>query len=426
MNPNTHRLLQSPRNLGADAFFTADRSATAVTRSVRQIEVDANAGDKAGTETSVSFGGFLNKHVLVSPDPQADNPLPHTRMLPKGAGVDPAVAGWKHTVRYRCFFSKAARALSATASEQARLQVKIFHGTGTEPFRHGVCGMVEDAPDPSLVIFVPGIEPSYKIEFWNPDDPTQKRELVANTRWGISITRATIEGVISRRYGRLISYDVTVCAGYSTGYLGVQGAIAAGLFPIDRLQRLIFFDCLYATVRPAVDKVRSTTPGAQVIAYVISEGGNSFREKGEKAIFSTLVLGGIPGWNYINLMGNPTYHAIASARVVNEGRSATAPIIDSLPADYEKALNDLVALLPDRGRLISKKSGVPTGAISLAGFAADKAKAAAASAFFDAKGRSVGMTRRCLRRAQLLGWPTPPGEEWHDLVLIEFAWEYLT
>jgi hypothetical protein len=33
---------------------------------------------------------------------------------------------------------------------------------------------------------------------------------------------------------------------------------------------------------------------------------------------------------------------------------------------------------------------------------------------------------RAIGRAQLLGWPAPPGEEWHDMLLIEFAWEYLT
>ena len=126
-------------------------------------------------------------------------------------------------------------------------------------------------------------------------------------------------------------------------------------------------------------------------------------------------------------MGNSTYHAIASARIINEGR--TARIIDPIPAQYEKTLDDLVAQLASRGQFISDeavlnrvKTSVPSGAVPISTFAADMTKRAAAQAFF----AHVGTTRRCLHRAQLLGWRTKPGEEWHDLLLVEFAWEYLT
>lgn len=268
----------------------------------------------------------------------------------------------------------------------------------------------------------------YRIEFWNPTNPTEKQTLPANNRWGVGITTASIEKAISNRYGRVISYDISVCAAFSTGYLGLQGSVTGALFPLGGLERVIIYDCLYGTLKPALDRVKAVKGSAHIIVYVVTEGGNSF-QKDQAASFDTLVLGRIPTWNYINLMGNVGFHAVASARLVSEARSPTARILDPLPAAYETALNELVAKLPPRNLLVSNealfrkvKGSLQTGATVLATFAADKANGAAIRDFF----RQVNTTRHCIGRAQLLGWPAPPGEEWHDLLLVEFAWEYLT
>lgn len=152
-------------------------------------------------------------------------------------------------------------------------------------------------------------------------------------------------------------------------------------------------------------------------------------ERGKPESFDTLTLGRIPTWNYINLMGNVGFHAMTSARLVSEARSAGARILDPLPSEYETALNELIAKLPARNKTVSDetlfrkvKGALPGGAKVLATFAADKATATAIPAFF----RHVTTTRHCIGRAQLLGWPAPPDEEWHDMLLVEFAWEYLT
>ena len=428
MDPERYRLDRSPRSLQADAFFTADRSTTAVTRTVNQIEVDANSRDRAGVApTPVSIPGFKNQHAVTSLS--EPNPLPHTRRTAAKDGViDAVVAGWKHNATYTCFFSQAARAFSATAPEQSWLQVKLLFGTGSEYYRHGVCGAVETAAQSTLLIVVTGIEPQYEIEFWNPGNPAEKRTLTANNRWGVGITTASIEKAISGRYGRVINYDISVCAAFSTGYLGLQGSVGSALFPFDRLERMVIYDCLYGTLKPALDKVKSVKGSTHIIAYVVTEGGNSF-QKGQPANFNTLALGQIPTWNYVNLMGNVGFHAVTSARLVNEARSAAARILDPLPSAYETALNELVAKLPTRNTTVSNdalfrkvKGSLPGGATALATFAADKANVAAIRDFF----RHVTTTRHCIGRAQLLGWPAPPGEEWHDMLLVEFAWEYLT
>jgi hypothetical protein len=58
------------------------------------------------------------------------------------------------------------RALSGAAGE-ARLLVRLLFGTGSEYYRHGVCGALEAATPPMLLILIAGVEPGYPIEFWD-------------------------------------------------------------------------------------------------------------------------------------------------------------------------------------------------------------------------------------------------------------------
>jgi hypothetical protein len=454
MNPETQRLSLSPRELGEHAFFADDRSTTVEkTKAINQFEIAPRVtkGPKAeliyetevlkghkdlpGGPSPAIFTVYRNRHVVDIIDDE-ENPLPHARMTAlkeDGGVIDRLIAGWKHKTSYICFFSYAARALSATAAAQPRLQVKLLFGTGSEYYRHGVCGAVETAARPTLLIVVHGVEPTYPIRFFNPSNPAQMQELEANNRWGVGITTAVIEKAISRRYGsewhRAISYDISVCAAFSTGYAGLQGSIippkGGTLFPTDRLERVVIFDCLYASLKPALDRVKAARPNVRIIVYVVTERANSFKKT--DPTFDDLALGGNPAWNYINLMGNVQFHAVTSARLVNEARRPDARILDPLPAGYEATLTSLVGRLPPRNSMVSndivsrKVKGPSRGGTVLASFAADKTNAAAISKFF----QNVTATRRCIGRAQLLGWAAPPGEEWHDMLLIEFAWEYL-
>lgn len=435
MNPEKERLDSSPRSLSNDAFFSAERSGTTVSRSVKLLAVDASGKDSTRVPaTTVSFSGFQNKHVVTRLT--TANPLPHARMIdpppakpgePKKKGeIDSTVAGWKHDATYTCFFSKAARALTGTGAGQPRLQVRLLFGTGTEYYRHGVCGAVEDSVEPTLLIDIKGVEPSHNIEFWNPANPAQRKTLKANNRWGVGITTEWIEKAIVGRYGRVISYDISVCAAFSTGYLGLHGSIMKGFFSLGGVERVIIFDCLYGTLKPALDKIRASKAGVHIIAYVVTQGGNSF-EEGQPVSFATLSLGRVPGWNYINLMGDTGFHSVTAARIVSEGKANA--ILDSLPADFDKSLTDLTALIPPRNRVVSHealyrkvKGALPSGAIALGAFVAKPPNAAAIRGF----ARHVATIRHCIGRAQLLGWNTPPGEEWHDMLLVEFGWEYLS
>jgi hypothetical protein len=427
MNPLTQRLTAPPRSLLSGAFFEDDRSTTAQPVSVPLVELDQQGADRTNVPpVPTTFAGFKNRHVVGTFS--APNPLPQRRATRPNGPIDTALAGWTHKVAYTYFFTRAARALGIAAAGSPRLRVTLLFGTGTEYFRHGVCAAVDAAAAPTLLIDVPGIEPRYVIKFQNPSNPRETRELMAFNRWGVGITTASIEEIIERRYGRVINYDVTICAAFSTGYLGLQGSIGSTLFTLDRLDRVVIFDCLYGSLKPVLDRVKALKGSLSILVYVVTEGGNSFRNN-EPASFRSLLLGGIPSWRYINLMGNVAYHAVASARVVHEARSASALIIDPLPGPYEAALNALVTRLPARNTLISnatvarvERGSVPVAGPALDTFATDSANRKAIADFF----KQVVITRSCIRRAQLLGWPAPVGEEWHDMLLIEFAWEYLT
>ncbi len=447
MDPETQRLDRSPRSLSTHAFFFEDRSTTKATRTADRLEVEAQ-GSKDATqlayETNVvkgkrdrpgvaavveTFTVFTNKHAVTSFT--TANPLPHARKVDEdAAGVDPALAGWTHDVGYTTFFNAAARALTGGEGE-ARLQVRLLFGTGSEYYRHGVCGAVEDASIPIALIVIAGVEPTYEFVFYDPTDVTRKRKtdpLPANNRWGVGITTASIESIILQRYGAIIPYDLSVCGAFSTGYLGLKGSINSSLFSLAALDRVVIFDCLYGELKGALDRVKAARSSARIIAYIVSGAGNSFQDPKHPS-FETLSLGGNPAWNYVNLFFNPAFHAMTSARLVNEGRRSDARILTSLRPAHEAALNGLVAVLPARNTVVSSealirrvKGAVPPGAKSLATFAADKKNASLIRNFFD----QISATRRCIGRARLLGWPNPPGEEWHDMLLIEFGWEYLT
>lgn len=450
MNPETQRLATSPRSLGRDAFFEQDRARSASTRSIVPIDLAPPGAeklvsydvavlkgrrDRPGTSpTPEVVSVFANRHVVdvIS----APNPLRHSRHLPPvddktPGGIDASVATWNHDATYTCFLTQAARTLAAMPTDTARLQVKILFGTGSEAYRHGVCGAIDNAVAPTLLVVVSGIEPQHEIDFYNPSNAAERKDrLSANSRWGVGITVTTLETYISRRFGRRVGYDITVLSAFSTGYLGLQGVVDKRLLPLDRLERVVIFDCLYGSLKAALDRVKAVKGSTHVIAYVVTSGGNSFRTgKDEPATFEALTLGGNPAWNYINLMGNMSFLAVTSARLVGEARSSAARIIHPLPADYEAALSTLLALLPARSTLVSNatvmrkvRGALPAGTKSIDQFGQERASVGAARSFI----QKIGLTRRCIGRAQLLGWAAPPGEEWHDMLLVEFAWEYLS
>ena len=422
MDPTKQYLAESPRDLSKDAFFSSDRSSTAVTRHVMACDLPRpTSGNKCKNGTALDFAGWLNRFQMFSFT--AVNPLPQQRKTAEGSGgvVDPSVRGWTHKVDYASFASHSTGPMPAST----RVRVVVLFGTGTEAYRHGLCSVVDVASQPTILVIVPGIEPSYDITFNNPLTGETKK-LVANNRWGVGITEDSIKAIVAQYVGQDAGYDVVVCAAYSTGYLGLSGSINSRLLSFQALERAVVFDCLYDTLGRSLSSLKQTKPSAQIVAYVVTAAGNDFLP-GQSPSFQSLLVGNKPYIHYVNLFFNPNYYAVAAARVIGEGVSpAGNPIITVLPKPFESALNDVTGRIPPRGSMVSDpavyktvKGSVPSNATPLPSFAA--ANASQIMHFFS----QAGTIRNCIGNAQLLGWPTPPGEEWHDMLLIEFGWEYL-
>jgi len=438
MNPTTHyfpRDFHGARDLGEDAFFASDRSLTSVLRTIQVCELQPGRRfpmdkDSCGNPITAVIPGFRNRFAASTYE--YTNPLQHARKRTRQDRFpDPEIRSWTHNVNYTSIASSSASVLT-TIGNTKRLRVSILFGTGTEATRHGVGLFALEAPEPALLIIVEGIEPEYLITFFNPANPgimtapPESRELLANNRWGAGINEVIIKNIISHHFGRPVDYDIVVCAAFSTGYLGLYGVISNNLIPIQSLERVIIYDCLYSLLGQPLSYVKRAKPTVEIICYVATgRGGNDYLPQQPERI-RNLVLGNIPGWRYIDLISNPAYHTLASSRVIDQARSHENPIITQLPVDFERILNDVTTRLPSRGTVVSDpgiykkvRGSIPSTKVTLMEFGI-------------ANGNRIGLwfgqittVRQCLGNAELLGWPSPPGEEWHDMILIEFAWEYL-
>jgi hypothetical protein len=419
MDPTKQFLAESPRNLTQDAFFTSDRSSTQVTRDATACDLPRRASGACAHATSLAFAGWKNQFPLSTFT--AMNPLPQQRKTTAGQ-VDPSIRGWTHNVNYKSFASHSTASLPAST----RVRVAVLFGTGSEAYRHGLCSMVDAAAQPTILIIVPGIEPQYPIQFTNPATGETKT-LTANNRWGVGITEESIKAIVAQHVSPATDYDVVVCAAYSTGHYGLSGSINSRLFSFTAVERAVAFDCLYSSFGQSLFSLAKAQPSARIVAYVVSPGGNDF-QPGVPPSFNSLSFGNKSFIHYVNLFMNRNYYAVAAARLIGEAiPPAGNPILTALPPFFESALDDVLAHLPARGSIVSDpavfqavRGSLPSSGTPLPSFAA--ANAAEVMHFFS----QAATIRACIENAQLLGWPALPlGEEWHDMLLIEFAWAYL-
>lgn len=428
MDPMTHWLRDPSRKPGEDAFFKVDRSAEVISRTVDVVPIGPNGPTKGAPGVATEFKGFKPKHDLRRI--VTDNPFPHARKTQEGKKgvIDPALAGHASEATYTCFLSAEGRKLLEPGARREPLRVVILWGTGSQCTRQGVAGAVENAERPTLLINVSGVETDTKIRFAPPDDPLRTVEAVANNVWPIGCTDDLVEAAIRKFFPRSVDYQIDTLAAYSTGYLGLQESVNHRKLRIDNVRRVVFFDCLYGSLRAPLARIQALRSDVQIISYIATGEGNSFADRAHPSM-PTLALKDMPGWTYINILFWYPWHAIASAHILNEGRSGPFPIIDSLPKAHLDALDALTAILPPRLSVISDEKAFrkvrglpPPGAVSVAKFMETPANAKAVTDFH----RQVAVTQQCLGYAQLLGWGMPAGEEWHEMVLPEFAWEYLS
>jgi len=421
-------LRESSRDAQLDAFYKIDRGSETVERTVDVVPL-VRGGPLASTRGVLTvFKGFKPRHDLRPI--LAKNPFKHARKVREGSksALDPVAAKFDSQATYTCHLSAEGRKLLSPDAPRKRLRVVVFWGTGSQCTRHGVAGAVEDAARPTLLINVSGVETTTKIKFLPPDDPLRPVELVANNVWPIGCTNDLVEQAILKFFPRLVDYDIDTLAAFSTGYLGLQESINRRVINLDAVERVVFYDCLYGSLRAPLARLQALRSQVKIVAYVATGKGNSFDDDAHPSM-RNLTLKSMPGWSYIDLIYSAEYSAIASAHVLNEGRAGPYPIIDNLTTAHLDALDTLTAVLPARLLVMSDEAvfgkvrgSPPAGAISLAKFVQDSVNADAVKKFH----KQIATTEQCLSYAQLMGWGMPPGEDWHDLIPAEFAWEYLS
>jgi hypothetical protein len=307
------------------------------------------------------------------------------------------------------------------------INVTILYAVGTELNRHGIRSVFEKRTNFQAIILVPGTEP--------PRDPG---------RWGIAVSDDQIKTLIKKHFTKDIAYNVKVLAAFSTGGCGLHQTLLHNLIQIDKVERVVYFDCLYENqcaatpASQAIKALKAKAPRAKIIVYKTSEGGNDFVRdsnftrltvpSANPALFNTLGI-------ISNLFQQTNYISLVCFRILE---AAEKDRIVAIPKGWTKAFNDLsAAVAPNpRGSFISNKvaynyiygggtSKPPTGKTYFEDWA--KSNQTVLSAFSRNLGsiKAVDSVRYLLWNNEVPGWPGGDGEEKHDLLIPEFGWEYL-
>ena len=479
MDPLKDRVCETPRDVYDHAFFKEERATGEVTR--RHIESTALQKYAATTWITVPLTVTADRKCALKSRRQVSfkvsrhrkraefyrrlNLIKHRKgrytldgkgrivfdeFGNKRAEADPNFSSHKHLVDFVCYASESAEKFLTkdNAARAPRLRVVILFAVGSEATRHGLTAFLDRAYQPTVLVVVPGVETDGGEYFLDPSGKTVHVD-EALGRWGVGIDEEVVRLIVHSRFGYDAPYDIVVLGAYSTGHMGLSATITSNWLNLDQLERVVVFDCLYGELGPALHQIKAYRSNIEIICYIVSSGGNTFKgynphRKGPPPSYKDLTLGGVRGWRYINLYFNPNYFMLASARLLEEALVPQTGLPGDVPiivAETPESLSLLEALkkytrdpkaqdrliLPPRGTVISNlkifsavHKSMPVMAVSLENHASEaKSRIGAYHHRF-----SQGDVARAIGNAQLLGWAAY-GEAWHDLLLVEFGWEYL-
>jgi hypothetical protein len=321
------------------------------------------------------------------------------------------------------------------------INLTLYYGVGFEINRHGIRSFFKPQPNMQAFIQVSGIErPQFGV---TPDEAQIKKALADHFK---------VDPV---------PYRMKVLAAFSTGSCGLNQVLLNDLVDMTTVERLVFYDCLYAqqcgNTADAIRRLKGKASSKlKIVVYKASECANSFKERtdpcpdtaktrcpsfsqGKCLDFNRMsVVVDNPGLidpNGVigNLFQNTSYIALVIFRAL---QGAVADGVVAIPSGSQTAWNDMAALLVSspRGLTISNKAcfnyvhgNVPTGApyTSFEDWSATNKKVINA---FYAKVGTVATKdsfRNLLWGNMLPGWGGGDGEDKHDLLIPEFGWEYL-
>ena len=303
------------------------------------------------------------------------------------------------------------------------IHVSIIYAVNYEMNRHGLRSALAGSAGLSAIIQVPGIEPQGNMP-----------------RYGVAISDADIRSILQMALRRNAPYTVDVLAAFSTGINGLNQTLLNDLVALGSLKRIIVYDCLYlfssGSTADALRRAISQARSARILTYKCTTGGNSLTNSNQLAVVIQNP-GLIASQGIIDLFYPfpPAYSALITYRSIEGGIAGgiiTIPPGSPLADDYAA----LGAVIPRRGTVVSSRQAYSFGyagstppATTGLTFLEDwsKANKSAIVKFYRHIGSKsrTGTIRDLIWNNFLPGWPGGDGEENHDLLLPDFAWEFL-
>jgi hypothetical protein len=306
----------------------------------------------------------------------------------------------------------------AASGRRAHVRVSLLFCVGDQMNRAGLRTYFADRDD-AVLITIPGVE----ARGGRP------------VPWAIGISDAQIQQLL-RTAGLDVDYQVSVLAGYSTGYHGLQSTLIDRTVSLSALEHVVYYDCLYAADQypkgkrtvDAIAALRAASTSAKIVIYEVTESGTR-RYGGRLAIND-------PAQILINLKSRPGssvpysvyLNALIYARLLDEGVKDNFFKLTDIPA----GLRALIPKLKKRGELASLPVAIPIGpprpgakvASPLEQWGNDNR-----AAIFGMQGE-LSIADNIIYQHDLMGWSPNlvsevRGEAQHDQFAPEFAWEYL-
>lgn len=274
-----------------------------------------------------------------------------------------------------------------------------------------------------------------------------------NPKFGVGITEAIVDGLVAKVFGAPVGtvlWELSVMAGYSTGYRGLQSTINNVLVKrhLQSVEKLIYYDCLYSHDRPngegtlkAMTALLDANPNAKIIIYEVTGEANDKDQ-----------IGGTP-----KKADKTTYHTKfpPNANPNDRAKNTVTTVINLKPSiNLLKVL--VVARLIHNGiadehvkeqeiRQRYKNGGAGDALMNLIdaeiknrprGSFASSAATATGGKVDISKWSPAGLTvvqnicelvrRDIIAPRKLMGWGVPGiGDLCHDGHIPEFAWEHL-
>jgi len=428
MGTPTYRLTSS--SLVFDAFY-CDEFGQINSDTNTSADNDARKDFHKNKFTSVIPGlangnvGELSNFTRISLKNQA-NPAVNSGLIVKQHGC-PAAPDLQTT---SFFFSSSLIAYwhqlqAAKNPWKVPINLTVFFAVGTELNRHGLRTFFDSLTNMQAIVLISGIEPPK-----------------GSARYGVSTSQADLKDALKSIFGMEVEFTIKVLASFSTGYCGLNICLINNLLEVADVERLVIYDCLYlngadTNTIAAINllKTKVNTSRFKLIAYKCTQGGNSFAD-GTKIELHPSLLSLFPGKKGLieNLYYNVLYAYLITHRALT---SAFDDNVIAFPnATFQKAFNDLKAVVPRRGTMISDLNTykfVYGQGVSLSGKTIFNDWIKANQTLLKEFGKFLGSKkdaqsiRGLIWQNALPGWGggNSDGEENHDLLIPEFGWEYL-